>query len=133
MASILIVDDDIQIVQVLEKILSQQGYKTLTCNSGELALSMATARQPNLIILDAMMPKLDGYQVLWHLRDRAETREIPTIMLSARSSLQDTQQGLKLGAKAYLFKPFNAETVLTCVDDVLRGRSEETMPQRVAN
>ena len=119
MTKILVADDDSHVVKLLKHVLQSNGYDVLTCSGGQNALDLAVQSNPQLIILDAMMPVIDGYQVLWHLGNRAETRDIPTIMLSSRSSSQDVHQGLKLGAREYMFKPFSVYELLNRVDNVL--------------
>lgn len=130
MTRILVADDDFQIVRLLKHALSFEGYDVLTCDGGAKALEIASREQPDLIILDAMMPWLDGYQVLWHLHNKVETQHIPTIMLTARSSRRDQSYGISLGARDYIFKPFSIEHFVKKVGNLLgRGGAVPTTSQ----
>lgn len=119
MLTILIADDDADILQILEKSLTHHGFNVLTCSGGEQVPTMAADQQPDLIVLDIEMPRVDGYQVLWHLNNHADTRNIPTIILSGRKSEGDVDYGKKLGAREYMFKPFSPSDLLERVNRIL--------------
>ncbi len=127
MSLILLVDDDPAILDYLSTALCDEGHEILTCDGGETALELSRQVQPDLMVVDAMMPRIDGYQLLWHLRHDELTKYIPAMMLTSRSRVQDQQQGMSLGAADYVFKPFSLEELVARIDKLLdRNRDEET-------
>ncbi|WP_059048852.1 response regulator transcription factor [Paenibacillus senegalimassiliensis] len=102
--TILIVDDEREIVKLIEIYLQNEGYTLFSASDGEEALSILEAHQIDLIILDIMMPRLNGIEACMRIR---ETRDIPIIMLSAKSEDMDKIEGLSIGADDYVAKPFN--------------------------
>jgi DNA-binding response OmpR family regulator len=118
--TLLIVDDDPNIFQLLNVNLENAGYRVLKASDGEEAIEMALTETPDLIILDIMMPKIDGYQVCRKLRENEQTHLIPIIVLSARDKPSDKIKGLKLGADDYLTKPFDMDELLARIDTRLR-------------
>ena len=106
MQRILIADDDQMIVRLLEHKLKQSGYEVLSVHDGAIALETAITEKPDLIVLDGMMPGLDGMEVLRRLKESEDTKSIPVIMLTARAQETDIVDGLSLGADDYLVKPF---------------------------
>jgi len=122
---ILVADDDPLVVELIEFKLTSRGYDVLTASDGEAALASSIADHPDLIVLDAMMPVLDGYEVLRRLRGDARTRLIPVIMLTARKKESDVLSGLALGARDYLVKPFMPEELVARIGKLLavEGRS----------
>lgn len=119
MQTILIADDDVDIRRILETSLAHHGFNVLACSGGEQVPEMAAAQRPDLIILDIEMPRVDGYQVLWHLKNQVETRNIPAIVLSGRKDEGSVDYGKKLGACEYMFKPFSPSDLLDRVDRLL--------------
>lgn len=119
MLTILIADDDVDIRRILEQSLTHHGFNVVACSGGEQVPEIAAEQQPDLIILDIEMPRVDGYQVLWHLNNQAETRDIPAIVLSGRKSEDAVSYGKKLGASEYMFKPFSPSDLLENVNRVL--------------
>ena len=114
---ILIVDDEKPIVDVLKFNLEKDGYETMEAYDGESAVQMALANNPDLIILDVMLPGIDGFTVCKKLRQRLTC---PIIMLTARNDVFDKVLGLELGADDYITKPFHIKEVLTRVKIALR-------------
>ncbi len=112
---ILLVDDNPTNLQVLFQTLEGEGYNLLVAKNGEIALSIARKALPNLILLDIMMPGIDGYEVCRQLKADPLTREIPVIFLSALGDTKDKVQGLDLGAVDYVTKPFQPEEVIARV------------------
>ena len=108
--NILIVDDSINNIELLSEIL-EDDYEVLFAISGEKALKMATELLPDLILLDVVMPEMDGYQIINLLKNNRNTAHIPVIFISAKSSTEDMLKGFKLGAVDYISKPFAAEEV----------------------
>lgn len=116
-AKILIVDDEAPIIEVLSYNLKRANYEVLVAWDGEEALTLARREEPDLIILDLMLPKLDGIEVCRTLR---RERDIPIIMLTARDEEVDRVVGLELGADDYVVKPFSVRELLARVKNVLR-------------
>lgn len=112
-------DDEVYIVHILEFSLNMEGYEVISATSGEEALRKIESQQPDLIVLDVMMPGLSGHEVCRRLRADARTREIPIIFLTARDSLADRDRGLELGANAYITKPFGPRRLIEAIEDLL--------------
>lgn len=109
---VLVADDDELLLKLLEHKLLQQGYHVTCVKDGEHALQAARAEQPDLVVLDGMMPGMDGIDVLRHLKEGDDTRQIPVVMLTARNMERDIVNGLTLGAEEYLVKPFMPEELI---------------------
>ncbi len=105
--SVLIVEDDPDIVELLQYNLEREGYRVLTAPDGEAGLREARTRQPDAIFLDLMLPGVDGLQVCRALEEPAVTRAIPVIMITAKGEEGDIVLGLELGADDYIPKPFS--------------------------
>jgi two-component system sensor histidine kinase/response regulator len=110
--TVLIVDDVPTNVMLVQAILKKEGYTLLTCDSGAKALRIAHDKHPNLILLDIMMPEMDGYEVLQHLKSAPDTNDIPVIIMSALSDMQSIVKGYQLGATEYVTKPFQREELV---------------------
>src|SRR5579859_3257173 len=117
---ILIIEDEINIAQVLRLYLEQAGYTVLTAGDGVAGLELHAREHPDLIILDLMLPALDGMEVCRRIRTWANT---PILMLTARQSEEDRIAGLELGADDYLVKPFSPREVVSRVKAILRRSS----------
>jgi DNA-binding response OmpR family regulator len=111
MARILVVDDHPHIVRLVQRELQQEGHEVLTAADGEEALEAVRREQPALVILDVVMPKKNGYEVLREMREHPETRTIPVILLTVKDQPTDVTHGLQLGADWHLSKPFCAGEV----------------------
>lgn len=111
--TILVCDDDELLVDLLEYRLGARGFRVLVARDGGAAVAMAAEHAPDAIVLDAMMPVMDGYQVLRRLRGDDATAGIPVIMLTARKQERDIVGALELGANDYLVKPFIPEELMT--------------------
>mgnify|MGYP003952862253 CR=1 FL=1 len=125
---ILIVEDELDIVELINYNLTKEGFKTTFVSSGERALTVVKDVQPDLILLDLMLPGLSGEQVCKALRSSSETRDIPIIMMTAKSEEEDVIKGLVIGADDYVTKPFSPKVVLARIRAVLRrvqGKSED--------
>ena len=116
---ILIVDDEIDTLRLVGMMLESKEYIILAANSGQKALSMAHSEQPDLILLDIMMPGIDGYEVTRRLREGEQTSHIPIIMFTAKAGMDDKIAGLELGADAYLTKPISTRELLAQIKVVL--------------
>jgi len=117
MEKILIVDDDKNISELLRLYLDKEGYETVCAFDGEEALAVFNEEHPNLILLDIMLPKIDGRQVCREIREGSDT---PIIMLTAKGETFDKVLGLNLGADDYITKPFDSKEVVARVKAVLR-------------
>ena len=121
---ILAVDDERHIVRLIQVNLERAGYQVVTAFDGTDALKKVTSDKPDLIVLDVMMPKMDGFEVLKRLQANPETREIPIIMLTAKAQDADVFRGWASGVSAYLTKPFNPLELITFVKRILSGYDE---------
>ena len=117
MKHIFIVDDDIHIGNMLEEVLQREGYKVSRAYSGTEALLVLSTQTPDLILLDLMLPGIDGYQVCREIRTQSN---VPIIMLSAKGEVFDKVLGLELGADDYMIKPFDSKELVARVKAVLR-------------
>lgn len=116
---ILVVDDERDVVEVVTHFLKEEGYTVHTAYDGEEALAKATSEM-DLIVLDIMLPKVDGYEICRRLRNRVETETIPIIFLSAKVEEEDQVEGLMMGADDYLTKPVSPQVLVAHVKAVLR-------------
>lgn len=126
---ILIVDDDENICELLRLYLEKDGFETVVANDGEQAVKYASLHNPDLILLDIMLPLLDGWQVCREIRKTSDT---PIIMLTAKGETFDKILGLELGADDYVSKPFDAKEVIARIKAVLR-RSNDSDKQNQVN
>ncbi|MCP4538480.1 MAG: response regulator [Chloroflexi bacterium] len=117
---ILVVDDDAYAARRVEKTLVPQGYDIIIANDGAQALARAAETPPDLVVLDVLMPELDGYDTAQALRARAESRAIPILMVTALNDLEDKVKGLESGADDFLSKPFNTVELIARVRSLLR-------------
>lgn len=119
-STILVVDDNEHNIELLEAMLLPQGYRVITANDGIEALEAVEREVPHLILLDVMMPRMDGFEVTRRLRAKPETAATPILMLTALRELSDKVHGLELGADDFLSKPFNRIELLARVRSLLR-------------
>ena len=115
--TILVADDDPQLLRLVERNLELEGYSVLIARDGEQALELVAAHEPDLLLLDIMMPRMDGYTVCQRVR---EFSQVPILVVTARGQEQEKVRGLDLGADDYLSKPFSIEELLARVRAVLR-------------
>ena len=127
--TILVVDDEPHIRKILAFLLEQNGFTVLTARDGEEAIEVATAHLPDLILLDLMMPKMDGYQVCEHLRENFQTAQIPIVIVTAKGNVSEKVRGLKGGANDYLTKPYDHAELIARVRNML----DWSRAQRQAN
>ncbi len=119
---ILVIDDEIDLAETVKGILESQGYDVMTANSGERGLEIAFTEHPHLVLLDVMMPGMDGYQVCRELQF-GYTKDIPVVFLTAKTELTHMMEASRSGASAFVTKPFRTEHLLQTVRDVLRDAS----------
>lgn len=116
---ILVVDDEPRVLAVISKRLESKGYEVITATEGYEGLRKARTEKPDLIILDLIMPNLNGYQICAMLKRDLDYKHIPILMLTARSQEKDIEEGMKMGADAYLTKPYKDEVLLSYVAELL--------------
>ena len=132
MQKILIVDDEKDIVELLKYNLEKEDFKIISAYNGNDALESIEKGNPDLIILDLMLPEIDGIEICRILKKDNETKDIPIIMLTARATEMDRILGLDLGADDYITKPFSPREVISRVKAVLRrSKKEEILDERI--
>ncbi|MBN1444017.1 MAG: response regulator, partial [Planctomycetes bacterium] len=132
---VLVIEDEEDIREVVEYNLAREGYDVLTCRDGERGLAIVKTRKPDLILLDLLLPGIDGIEICRRLKQDPETLSVPIIMLTAKGEESDVVLGLGLGADDYIKKPFSLRELVARVRAVLRrGKSREKpeSPKRVA-
>jgi len=122
---ILVVDDEEDILELVKYNLSKEGYTVQCVGSGEEALEQAAKMRPDLIVLDLMLPGLDGLEVCRQLKGEQKTAQIPVVMLTAKADDADIVAGLELGADDYITKPFSPRVLIAHLRAVLRRRSRD--------
>ena len=122
---ILVVDDEEDILELVQYNLKREGYRVLCSKSGEEALDMARSEQPDLIVLDLMLPGMDGLEVTKALKSSDRTKDIPILMLTAKGEESDIVAGLELGADDYVTKPYSPRILTARVRAVLRRKLKE--------
>ena len=121
--TIMVVDDNPDIITIVKTILEGKGYNVLSASSGQELLSLLNNQIPDLIILDIMMPEMDGLEVLGRLKGVTETASIPVILLTAKVQYEDVLGGYKLGADYYITKPFTSTQLVNGIN-LLLGESK---------
>jgi two-component system alkaline phosphatase synthesis response regulator PhoP len=129
---ILVVDDEIYIVHILDFSLGMEGYEVVTALDGEEALEKARETKPDLIVLDIMMPKMDGYETCKALKADDRTKNIPVILLSAKGRNVDMQTGYDVGADEYITKPFSPRKLVDRINAML-GQSDPSKLPKLAS
>ena len=119
MAKILIGEDDPTTVQLIEFLLKKNNFEVLIAYNGEEALQIARKEKSDLILMDVMMPKMDGIEAIEKLKKDENTRDIPIIILSALGQEMDVMRGLQAGASSYIVKPFSPQELLTEINTKL--------------
>lgn len=124
---VLVIDDDEKITSLLRRSLAFDGYKVRTANNGKEGLGKMLEKEPDLVILDVMMPQLDGWEVCRRIRESGS--KVPILMLTAKDEVADRVKGLDLGADDYLVKPFALEELLARVRALLRRKGGQAEPE----
>ncbi len=129
---ILVVDDDIDTLRLVGLMLERQGYQVIVANNGKQALTMAESEQPDLVLLDVMMPDIDGYEVTRKLRENPRTNLIPIIMFTAKTQTDDKLLGFEVGADDYVTKPTQPRELFAHIKAVLgrTAKAREVAPPR---
>jgi len=123
---VLVVEDDEDIQELIRYNLAQAGYRVMVAGTGEEGVKAARAKTPDLVLLDIMLPGMDGLEVCRILSAQSETRQIPIIMLTAKGEEADIITGLQMGADDYITKPFSPRVLLARIKVVLRRQSRDT-------
>ena len=119
---ILVIDDDPTLTTMVESRLKANGYSAVSANDAAIGLETAIKDIPDLIILDVMMPIINGYNMCTLLKSEQRTKKIPIVMLTSRAEEQDKAIGREVGVDAYLTKPFKMEELLKTIEDLLRPK-----------
>lgn len=115
---VLIVDDEPNILLSLEFLMKKKGYEVFIARDGREALEILTEKLPDVILLDIMMPEVDGYEVCQHVKNGAGTKHIKVIFLSAKTKEEDIRKGYDMGADLYITKPFSTRNLLQQVENL---------------
>src|SRR5712691_9805715 len=129
-ATILVVDDEVRNVRLMEAILAPRGYTVVTAYNGEEALQQVQWQRPDLILLDVMMPGMNGFEVCRSLKDNADTCLIPVVIMTALGQVEDRIKGIEAGADDFLTKPVNRDELLARIRTSLRLK--QTMEHQVS-
>ena len=119
---VLIVDDEPNIVAALEYLLEKSGYEVSVADNGEEALARVQSFSPDLVLLDVMMPRVNGYEVCRRMRERPDWKHIKIVMLSAKGRDVEVSKGVSLGADLYVTKPFSNVELVAKIGELLGGR-----------
>lgn len=122
MGKVLVVDDEVYILHILDFSLGAEGFEVITANNGELAIEKAKQEKPDLIVLDIMMPVLDGYETCRRLKRESETKSIPVVLLTAKGRDVDKRLGYEVGAVDYIVKPFSPNRLIERIQEILGCR-----------
>jgi len=130
---VLVCDDERHIVRLIQVNLERQGYIVVTAFDGKEGLEKIQSEKPNLVVLDVMMPYMDGFEVLKSIRREPETENLPVIMLTAKAQDKDVFEGYHYGADMYLTKPFNPMELVTFVKRIAQGTDDPSSggPKRI--
>jgi two-component system alkaline phosphatase synthesis response regulator PhoP/two-component system response regulator VicR len=121
---VLVCDDERHIVRLIQVNLERQGYNVVTAFDGKEGLEKIRSEKPNLVVLDVMMPYMDGFEVLKTIRREPDTENLPVIMLTAKAQDKDVFEGYHYGADMYLTKPFNPMELVTFVKRIAQGNDD---------
>jgi DNA-binding response OmpR family regulator len=131
MGTVLIIDDNPDALETLSFLLREKGYRALTAAGGRAGVTLAEAERPDLILLDIMMPDMNGYQVCQTLKQNAATEKIPIVILTVRKSKRDVSYASTVGAADYLTKPVRPAQLLAAVEEHLRPEVRERTQRRI--
>ncbi|MFN0149907.1 MAG: response regulator transcription factor [bacterium] len=118
---VLVVDDEIYILHILDFSLNAEGYEVITAEDGEAAIEKAQKEQPDLVVLDVMMPKIDGYEACRKMKQDPKMKDVPVILLTAKGRDIDRKLGLEVGADDYITKPFSPNKLIEKIGSFLGG------------
>ena len=132
MARILIAEDNAEIRTLVSSILVEEGHKVGVAQNGQQALDMMMDDAPDVLVLDIMMPQMDGYSVLKELKSSGIKEQMKILILTAKTSESDWVRGYKLGADSYLTKPFDTDELINAIEDLLSSTKEQLRVRREA-
>ena len=132
MTDVLIVEDEPEIAELIEFHLRREGIQSRIVRSGRKALEMIDRKRPDLVMLDLMLPDLDGFKICRRLKSSPETSGIPAVMVTAKSEDADVVTGIELGADDYVMKPFSPKVLVARVKNVIRRHADDTSGPRPA-
>ncbi len=121
--SVLVIDDEKNLQKLLDYNLEKEGYEVVVAQTGEQGFEMAKAKRPDAIVLDLMLPQIDGLEVCSLLKATKETKSIPILMLTAKSTDVDQVVGLEMGASDYMTKPFSVKVLLARLKNILKNKA----------
>ena len=116
---ILLVDDEPNIIMALEYALKKQNFEVYIARDGKEALQILESNTPDIVLLDIMMPNVDGYQTLAYIKEKTHLKSTKVIFLTAKNKASDVEKGLKLGADKYLIKPFSVKKIIAEIEELL--------------
>jgi DNA-binding response OmpR family regulator len=119
---ILVVDDEEDLVVMISKVLGYKGYEVISANDGQEGLEKAKTEKPDLIVLDLMLPKINGYKVCGLLKKDTRYAKIPIILFTAKGNAEDMELGNRVGADAYITKPYEREVLLGKIEELLKQK-----------
>ena len=119
---ILVVEDEESLLKLESILLTSKGYDVTGVADGKAALREITDNKPDLVVLDIMLPEMDGYEVCRRIRENPETSRLPVVMLTAKKNSQDFALGVQVGADAYITKPFKSAKVIEVIEGLLSGK-----------
>ncbi len=125
--TILVVDDEPDLVEIVRFRLEKEGYKVLSAGDGRAGLAAAIEKSPDLVVLDVMMPGLDGFEVLFQMKNNPKTKDTPVVMLTAKTDMSSISKGWGMDVDNYVTKPFNVDDLAKTVKNVLVFRGK--LPQ----
>lgn len=126
---ILLIEDEPNMRELVKARLEQNGYTVVTAGDGYQGIFMARKEKPDLIILDLMIPKMDGYTVCRTLKASSDFNNVPIVMFTARTAPDDRRRGAEMGADAYLTKPFEPSTLLAKIEELLQQHATPPAPE----
>jgi len=125
MRKVLVIDDDLQIITFIKFVLEKNGYEVVTANSGVEGLKLIDKEKPDIVLLDVMMPGMNGYEVLKNIRENSDTKELPVIMLTALGMGEDFEKAVNSGANWYIVKPFKPQHLIERIELLLSKKGGE--------
>lgn len=125
--TILVVDDEPDVLEIVRFRLERDGFRIVTASDGRQGLATALAGNPDLVVLDVMMPGLDGFEVLYQMKNNPKTKDTPVVMLTAKTDMSSISKGWSMDADNYVTKPFNVDELAKTIKNVLiyRGKLEQ--------
>lgn len=125
--TILVVDDEPDVIEIVRFRLEKEGYNVLSAGDGRAGLAAAIEKSPDLVVLDVMMPGLDGFEVLFQMKNNPKTKDTPVVMLTAKTDMSSISKGWGMDVDNYVTKPFNVDDLAKTVKNVLVFRGK--LPQ----